>query len=790
MVMYDLLFAIRNFRKQKLFSSINLFGLSLGIVATCMIMIYVQHELSYDRYNSHANQIFRVYGTMTLDGKSSDWVQTPAPFASFLKNKFPEIINTVRVAKVPKGLVSYGEKHFFEENIILADPSVFDVFSYLLITGNPYSALNEPNSVILTESVAKKYFGRDNPMGKSIRYNRQLDLTVSGIIKDIPENTHLRFDMVASIATAKTLFANDFLENQMNTVVFTYLLTYPGIDKDRLGLSVSKASNEYYGGFDFGNIYHIQPLTSIHLNSDKGGEYQPNGDIRTVYVLSAIALLILIIACINYINLSFSLNSRRSTELGVRKVMGAGTVQLIRLYLYDVLVLTGISVLASMVIIRLLLPWFSKLTGTELSAATMENNFLIGLGLLFLFIVLITGPLSGWMASRLKPVIALKKSAEKGKGRIGMHGTLVLFQFGISIILIMTSLLVNKQMNFLKNKNLGFSKEELMIIPINDQNFRAKILSFKQELLTNPGILSVSATSGLPGGLRWVVSINYEGQNHLSTGTMTYLEVDKDFISTYGIQLKEGYMPGDTTCPYNGMQYFLNETAAKKLGWDHPLGKTFARYDGKQGAVSGIIRDFHFKSLHESIEPLFLYINEGGCNYLTLKLVTHNVGNTVSFVQQQWSKMVPDSPFEYFFYDSYYDQLYRKEARFGQIILIFSCVAIMIACLGIFGLAAFLSEKRTKEIGIRKVSGARVSEVMILLNRDFVKWVAIAFVIATPIAYYAMNKWLENFAYKTELSWWIFALSGALALGIALITVSYQSYKAAVRNPIESLRYE
>ncbi len=787
---YNLLFAIRNFRKQKLFSLVNLFGLTLGIVASSLIMIYVQGELSYDRFNKHADQIFRVYLSQNFDGKESDWTQTPAPLAAFLQGKFPAISNTVRITKVSKGLMSYGENNFFEENFILADPSVFDVFTFPLISGNPHSVLNGPNSVVLTQSAAKKYFGNTNPLGKTIRYNRNTNLTVSGIMKDVPENSHLHFSLIGSMSTAKNIFRDDFLVNPMNTVVFTYLLIHPGVNMDQFIQVFGKSAIEFFGGMDMGNSLHVQPLNSIHLHSDKGGEFKSNGDIRTIYVLIIIALLILVIACINYINLSFSANAQRATELGVRKVMGAGTAQLIWLYLSEVIMLTGISIVAAAVIIRLLLPWFSGLAGTELNDAILGNNFLAILGLLFLFIVLITGPLSGWMVSRQKAVLLFRKSERKGKTRIGMQGLLVLFQFGVSIILIMTTLLVYRQMNFVRNSNLGFSKEELMIVPLNDLNIKAKIQSFKQELLTNPNILSASASSDLPGELKWVTSINYEGQIEPDKIPMTYLEVDKDFIATYGIQLKNGYKPGDTACPYNGTQYLLNETATRKLGWKQPLGKTFSTYNGKQGTVTGIINDFHFKSLHENMEPLVLYIYESRYNFLALKLATHDVRNTVSFVQQQWKKIAPDSPCEYFFYDSYYDQLYKKEARFGQIILIFSLVAILIACLGIFGLAAFTAENRTKEIGIRKINGAKISEVMLLLNKDFVKWVIIAFIVATPIAWYAMHKWLENFAYKTELSWWIFALAGIIALTIALLTVSIQSWKAATRNPVEALKYE
>ncbi|WP_073003370.1 ABC transporter permease [Mariniphaga anaerophila] len=527
---------------------VNLFGLSLAIVSVCLILIYVQNELSYDRFNKNIDQIYRVYNSFVREGKSQDWVQTAAPLAAFIKDKVPEIENTVRVAKIPKGLVGYGENHFFENNMVLADASIFDVFTFPLLIGNSRSVLENPNSVVISKKIAEKYFGKENPLGKTISYNRSINLTVSGIMKDIPGNTHLPCEMIVSMATAKAFFGEYFLTNQMNTTVFTYLLIHKGTELPRLKKAFGDIVADYHGA-DFDDTFHVQSLSSIHLNSNKGGEYQPNGDIRTVYIFSAIAVLILLIACINYINLSLSLNKKRYAELGVRKVMGAGAAQLIKLFLSNAFFFATISVLASIVIIWFLLPWFSHLSGVMFKFNKLSVQFYLGLFLVFLLIVLTTGLSSGWMAARLKPVATLKKSGKCKKRNIEIHGIMVLFQFSISIVLIVATLLVNQQMNLLKSKNLGFSKEQLFVIPVNDQNIRSKIQSFKHDLLTNPNILSASATSDLPGKMLWVTSINYEGESEQSPQTMTYLEVDKDFISTYGVNLKDGYLPGDTACP-------------------------------------------------------------------------------------------------------------------------------------------------------------------------------------------------------------------------------------------------
>jgi putative ABC transport system permease protein len=727
-----------------------------------------------------------------MEGANEAWVQTPTPLATFLQNKFSEVNKTVRIACIPKGLVSSGDKNFFEEKIIMADSSIFDIFTFPLSIGNPSEVLAQPNSVVLTESAAEKYFGKNNPIGRTIRYNRKTDLTITGIMKNIPENTHLRFDMVIPMSAAKTFLWDDFLVNRMNTVVFTYLLTNPGTNYESLEKSVSQSTKEYNEGGDFGDnkLYHIQQLTSIHLHSDMGGEYTNNSNIKNVYILGTIAFLILIIACINYINLSFSIINRRSTELGIRKIMGARKRQLILLYLQDAYVLAGIAVIISIVIVPDLLPWFGGLVGVNLAENIKINNLIPGIILLFLIITLITGLSSGWISTRINPMDTLRKTLIHREKHIGTQGFLVLFQFGVSIALISSTLIVFRQMKYIRNLDLGFSKDQLIIIPLNEEKIRSRLVSFKQELTKNPNILSAGATSGLPGEMIWVTSIDYEGSNNQIPNTMAYLDIDKDFVKTYGVHLKEGYLPGDTTCPYSGTGYMLNESAVKKLGWDKPVGKKFSLYSVKNGFVSGIIKDFHFKSLHENIEPLFLSIRESNFKYLGVKLSTNGIPGSVEFIQKLWNRMAPDSPFEYFFYDSHYDQLYKKEALFGKIIFIFSTVAILIACMGLFGLAAFFSEKRTKEIGIRKVNGAVITEVLTMLNSEFIKWVVISFVIATPFSWYAMYKWLQTFAYKTELSWWIFVLAGIIALIIALLTVSWQSWRAAMRNPVEALRYE
>jgi putative ABC transport system permease protein len=792
MIKQYLQFTLRKFRNQKLFTFVNLSGLTVGIIAATFILIYIRYELSFDRFHRNSDRIFRVYSTFTMGGADEAWVQTPNPLGPFLQQKFPEIEKTVRITRLYKGLVSAGDKNFYEDRIVLADSTIFDVFTLPLIVGNPAGVLSQPNGVVISESTAEKYFGKYDPIGKTIRFNRSIDLTVTGIMKNIPGNTHLQFDMMIPMSAARIFYGNDFMFNPMNTVTYLYLLTNQATNFESLEKSVSQSTKEYDGGADFGDnkLYHIQPLTSIHLHSKMGGEFSPNSDIKSIYILGTIALLILVIACINYINLSFSINSRRTAELGMRRIMGSGRRQLIFLYLSDASVLVGISVIISALVIYDQLPWYSRFVSADLSDYFSFRSILPGLAVLFILITAIAGLTSGWISSRINPMDIFRKLFVVRNKHFGTQGILVLFQFGISIILITSSLFVYRQMSYIRNKNLGFSKDQLMIIPLDDNNIRSKLLSFKQELTRNPNILSASATSDLPGEMKWVASISYEGSNKQIPETMAYLEIDNDFIKTYGIQLKEGYLPGDTACPYSGTHFLLNESAVKKLGWANPVGNKFSMNMQKDGFVTGVIKDFNFKSLNEEIEPLFLYVNESNPKFLAVKLDAASIAGAVESVQKTWNKMAPDSPFNYFFYDNFYDQLYRKESQFGKIIFIFSTIAILIACMGLFGLAAYFSERRTKEIGVRKVNGATIAEIMTMLNTKFIGWVILAFILATPVAWYVMHKWLQTFAYKTELSWWIFCLAGVIALVIALITVSWQSLRAATRNPVESLRYE
>jgi putative ABC transport system permease protein len=795
MILLNLQLTIKNLKKYKLFTSVNLAGLIIGIVAACLILIYITYELSFDRHNKNAKNIYRVYSTFTHDGVDGNWMTTPTPLASFLQDKLPEINNTVRIARVGKGLLSSGAENFFEENIIIADPSIFDVFTIPLISGDQRNALSQPNSIVISESVAKKYFGNQDPVGETVRHNRTLDLTITGIMKDIPLNSHLQFNMIIGMSSANALFWDDFLENKLNTTVATYLLTVPGIDFERLNKSINLLTDEYQPPFaGETQLFHIQSLTSIHLHSSLGGEFMANGNIKNIYILATIAFLILVVASINYINLSLSLNNNRNHELRMRRIMGAHREQLIFLYLMDAAVFVGIAIAVSIMIIYSQLPWFNSFLNADLINNISPVKIFAEIASIFILLTLIIGIASGWKSSRINLAERVTKPVLSARRKFSAQGILTLFQFTISIALIMTTLIIYKQIDFIQNLNLGFSKERLMIIPLNDNSIRSNLTLLKQEIVSQSNVVSAGLTSGLPGEMRFYTSINYEGRNENSPSRMAFLSMDEDFFNVYDVKFKEGYLPNDPECPYSGVKYWLNESAVKKLGWDAPIGKTFFCPNG-DGFIAGIVSDFHFKSLHTEIEPLFMFIKNDNTpfysyQYLTVKLGSGNISNSIEYIQNVWYKMIPDGVFEYYFYDDHYNQLYKSEIFFGKIIFMFSLIAILIACMGLFCLSVYFSENRTKEIGIRKVCGASISDIIILLNKDFAKWVLIAFVFAVPLSWYATNKWMQGFAYRTELNWLLFALTGICVLGITLLTVSLQSWRAASANPVEAIKAE
>jgi putative ABC transport system permease protein len=782
--------ALRNLVKHKIYSFIHIFGLTVGIACLVLILKYVQYEMSFDRFNKNADRIYRITG--------HDYAQTPVPLSETLRSFYPEITGTVRIRKVKKVLLSYEQKKFYEENVIFSGPSIFSMFTFPLLIGNPHTALNDPYSVVITQEAAIKYFGNQDPIGKKLNYDNRIDYKVTGILKKIPQNSHLKFDFIFSLGSAQTAFYKDFFENRMNTVVFNYFLLNPKSNPAAIQSRLDEFT-KYYLGERFYNAtregkwrieYNIQPLLSIHLYSNLGGEFEPNGDITNVYIFSAIAILILLIACINYMNLSTAKYMNRLREVGIRKVLGANRRHIIYQFIGESVLFSVISIFFAFMFAEFLSPWLSTALGDNKMYEGGSSEFIF----LLIGIALLTGLLSGSypaiFLSRFHPVHILSKTVLKINRRINYRNGLILFQFVVSTILIIATLIVNNQLSYVQNKKLGFNKEQIIVLPLQDKSVRMKSRILKNELLLQPGIVDATLSSIVPGAVRWVRSFNWEGQKEDEDNTMSYIAADYDFLKTYKIQVIEGRDFSESFSTDAEQGFLINQAALKKLGWVSAVGKKIGSFE-KQGKVIGLIKDFHFKSLHEKIEPLVIYIGKSlDSDYLSVRIKTDNTAGILNTIKNKWKIFSTDKPFEYFFLNDYWGKLYKAGQSMKNLFTFFSGLAIFIACLGLFGLSAFSAQNKTKEIGIRKVLGAGVPGIISKLSFEFIKWVVIANIIAWPIAYYLMNKWLQDFAYRINISWWVFALSGIIALVISLATVSFQAIKAATANPVESLKYE
>ncbi len=685
---------------------------------------------------------------------------------------------------------------------------MFDVFNIDLIRGNSDQALVTPNSAVVTEAMAKKYFGDANPIGKIIRADNAYDFKITGTMQAIPRNSHIKCDIIASFATL-TVPANEngdyiyganlseFRFFGLNPQLYTYLLLaedYPANEFEKILPSfIDKYLGEQIRNLGIELHPYLQPLTSIHLHSKLDAEMSANSDIDYVYIFSAISLFILILACINYMNLATARSANRAKEVGLRKVVGCDRFQLIKQFLSESVFLSILAFLLALILVKLLLPVFNTLAGKNLVLAFNNSQFIFGIVGIILFVGIIAGSYPAFFLSSFKPVTVLKSSLKAGAANSALRKILVVAQFTISIIFIIGTVVVYTQLDYIQNKRLGFNKEQVVVFPMSDPPLRFEYQSFKNEILSSPDVLAVSASSSIPGGLIDIMLLQVEGQPEGENVTMEHLMVDHDFIKTLGIELTEGRdfsveFPTDTMTAF-----IINETAAKQLGWQgSPLDKRIEIGNWKRGRVIGLIKDFHVKSLYQNIEPLLLHITPTADAYLHLsaRISPDNIPRTIAFMESKWRQVYPNHPYEYSFLDEDFDSLYRTEELRGKIFIVFSILAIFIACLGLFGLASFTAEQRTKEIGIRKVLGASVSGLVGLLTKEFIKLVLVSNLIAWPIAYYAMNQWLQNFAYRTNLRFDSFVWAGVIALIIAILTVSYQAVKAALTNPVESLQYE
>lgn len=800
-----ILIALRNLLKQKGYSAINILGLSIGMTCCILILLWVADELSYDRFHEKADRLYRVVLKARLNDKDLEIPVSCGPLAAALVREMPEVESAARLRETGNFTVRFGERVFNETRFFFADSNLFTVLSAEWLDGNPDDALRAPNSLVLTDAAARKYFGTAPAVGNVLKIDGRDNYKVTGVVREYPTHSHLHFDFLASRSSRVFGDENIWLSNNDYTYVVFHTGRSPNEIKDKLATMVRERSGpilqQLFGTtFDefekSGGAYgfYFQPVVDIHLHSRFNNELEPNGNIVYVYVFSIIAVFILTIAVINFMNLATARSARRAKEVGIRKAVGSGQRQLIQLFMTESILVSLLAMGLTVILIELVLPSFNQFTHKTLAMSYLERPWQIGALIGFaVFVGLLAGSYPSLFLSAFSPIKVLKGELRHGSGGAWLRSGLVVFQFAISVILIVGTLVVYRQLNFVQSKELGFQKEQVLVVD-NTWLLQKKRDQFKSALKDIPGIASVGYTSTVPGKDIGNSAYVPEGRDASNPVLLWHLFVDLDALEVLGIDMALGRsysldFPADST-----KSLVVNETAAALMGFTEPLGKKVMSFMGDRTGqlnIVGTVKDFHFQSLHETIKPLAIRIaNENQKGYAVVRLAGSHFNEIIDRIQDAWSAQTGGEPFTYFFLDDNFDSLYRAETAVGRTLLIFSGLGIFIACLGLFGLSNYAAEQRTKEIGIRKALGASVFSVVGLLSREFLMLVGVATLIAWPLAYLAMDQWLENFAYRMSIGIDVFVISGVSAIVIAVVTVSYQAWRAASANPVHALKYE
>jgi len=802
MFRHYLMTALRNVGRQKGYSFLNISGLALGMACTILIVLYVHRELSYDRFHANADRIFRVTMEGMFGGEPIHMAVTPDPLAAAIVSRYPEVAVATRVLKRDPVSVRYADRDFTESEIVWADPALFEVFTFPLIQGDPKTALSGVGNVVLTESAAQRYFGTENPMGETIRFENRYDYVVTGVIQDIPQESHLRFELACSLDTYYYVFPRR-REDWLNTINgYTYLRLNRSEDRGQLERKLPELMDEKLGrelqDMNGKARFRLQPLTDVHLKSKLQWEFAGNSDVLYVYVFASIAGVILAIACMNFMNLATARSARRALEVGLKKVVGARRRDLLVQFLAESTSTTLLALTAALIIVKLALPLFHSISGIELALGAGEIAWLLPMSIaLALAVGLLAGSYPAAYLSSFQPVRILKGGrggAEFGAGSARFRRFLVVGQFVLSTSLMIGTLIIGDQIRFMKGKDLGFQKDQILAIRATDRRILNSPDQIKSRLKEVPGVVEVTATTFVPGQGQSTNAVVPEGAEGNSSVLYRAIDADADFVRTMGMQIVQGRdfskdMPFDTK-----NSILINETAARKLGWKDPIGKTMrmssgsgdSRYETK--TIVGVVRDFHYSSLRDAIEPLYINNEMRFLEVLAVKLKTDQAGRIVGRLKKAWETIFPGQLFDYFFLDESFDAQYRSEERLNRIFCSFTVLAIAIACLGLFGLASYMAERRTKEVGIRKVLGATVGQIVKLLSSGFISLVGLAVLIAWPIAFFAMRLWLQEFAFRTPIGPWTFLSTGMAVLTIAFLTVSWQAVRAARANPADTLK--
>lgn len=781
--------ALRNLRRAKVYSVINIFGLAVGLACTILIMLWLTDELSFDKFHEDSDQIYRISSHRQNMGSKDLYAGSPAPIGPAAQLEFPEVTHFTRLQSGWTGwYFHYGDKNFMEERLACADPSFFEIFPFEFLKGDPKTALVERYSVVLTENLAKKCFGDEDPMGKIIQMDDN-DMLITGVIKNTPANSHIQFDYIFPIINM-TEWRESQIESWEYLQFATYLKLYENADPELVDQKLNSLVKKNTP--DARLKLALQPLEDIHLYSNEMNNwmivYPGKGNITYVYIFFLIAMAVLFLACVNFMNLSTARAGTRYKEVGIRKVTGAQRTNLIAQFLGESLILTFIALGLALLFVELTLPVFNELAAKNLNLnITLNQPFTLLIIVMTLLTGLISGSYPALYLSSFNPTGIMKTFVQFKTGKSGtIRKILVVGQFTITIILIVTTFVIFRQLSFINNKDLGFDKENIITFATYGEygrNYEAA----RNELLQNPAILNISRAFPPGQGYGGTTEVDWEGKNPNDEVTFFDDKVDYEFANTFGIEMAEGrfYTKEFTTDPSN---FVLNEVAVKKMNLSDPIGKRFT-YQGEQGVIIGVAKDYHGGSLHEPIVPKVLKFTDRGF-FVCVKFRTGNTAQIIQYLEKKWEKFVPNFPFRYSFLDESINNYYKTEKRIGTLFSYATILAIFIACLGLFGLTSFMAERRTKEIGIRKVLGASVSGIVHLLTREFSGWVLLANIIALPVGGYLMHGWLQNFAYRISIDWWVYVLAGGSAFLIALFTVSFQAIKAALTNPVEALRYE
>ena len=786
---------LRIIKQHKEYSLINIAGLSIGIACCILILLWVQDELGFDKFNKNVDNLYRITEKLSFEGQTLHIARTPSALAPALLEEIPEVINSMSYSEAPSLLVTYRENNFYESRIAFASPSIFEMFTFPFIKGDQKSALSDISSIVITEDMAKKYFSNEDPINKVLRINNKYDFLVSGIIENVPRISHLKFDFLLPFRVLEKMREDvgipfrPVMGNWGFNFLYTYVQVSDNADIDSLDNKIFNFIQEHSSITT--TTLHLQPIKKIHLYSNLVADIKDNGNIKYIHIFSIIAFFVLFIACINFMNLTTAHAGKRAKEVGMRKIIGAKRDQIIKQFLGESIFLSFFSLIIAVGLVLLFIPVFNNLTGKELVLNSANS---LGILLILILTTISTGIIAGsypaFFLSSFHPINILRSSEKFGPKSMVFRRSLVTIQFSLSILLIIATLVVHKQLNFIHNSPLGFEREHIVYVRLRGESAQY-YNSLKSELRKNPNILNVTAANQLPTNIMYsLAGADWQGKDPDDNVLFNFVTVDYDFISTLNIQVVDGRAFSKEFQSDQTGAFILNEKAAGIIGKEPLVGESFSFF-GRTGKIIGIVKNFHFDNFYNEIKPLVMLLAAPSSdNYLIIKISSDNISENLTFIEDTWNKIASFFPFEFSFLDDEFNRQYKSEQRMGRLFNYFTFLSVFIASLGLFGLVSFMSSQRTKEIGIRRVVGASTADIVKILTKEFVILVAAANIIAWPTAYYFMRKWLDNFVFKTNIQIWIFLFSAIIAFLIALLSVSYKTIKAATANPVKSLRHE